>query len=315
MDGVDYSSGRPGGAALRAAGKGFACRYLSHTASKNLTLGEATDLAAHDVSSVVVWETTASRAAASRAAGASDAAEAAAQAKSCGQPTDRPLYFAVDWDANPTLVVPYFQGVASVIGLDRTGAYGSFKVIKYLLDHGLIRWAWQTAAWSGGQWDSRAHIRQYAKTTMINGVACDLDTAMQADFGQWTPGHSPITEDIVTPAEIDAVATAAAKKTLAALGAPAGVLAAIDNPTVADDPKNPGADDESLRAMWWDTGMHAGRADANSTAILAQLKQGVPLTLTDDQVTALATRLAANPTFASTLAHAIGSDFAARLQS
>ncbi|MEE4546453.1 glycoside hydrolase domain-containing protein [Streptomyces sp. V4-01] len=315
MDGVDYSFGHPGGAALRAAGKTFACRYLSHTASKNLTPSETADLAAHDVAAVVVWETTASRAAASRAAGTADATEAAAQAKACGQPADRPIYFAVDWNADPTLVVPYFQGVASVLGVARTGAYGGIKVVRYLLDHGLIRWAWQTAAWSAGAWEPRAHIRQYAKTITINGVACDLDTAMQDDFGQWTPGHSPITEDIVTPAEIDAVATAAAKKTLAALGAPAGVLAAIDNPTVADDPKNPSADDESLRAMWWDTGMHAGRADANSAAVLAQLKQGVPLSLTDDQVTSLATKLAANPTFASTLAHAIGSDFAARLQS
>lgn len=305
MDGVDYSSGRPGGAALKAAGKSFACRYLSHTASKNLTAAESADLAAHGVSCVVVWETTASRAAASRAAGAADATEAAEQAKACGQPADRPIYFAVDWDASPTLVVPYFQGVASVLSLDRTGAYGGFKVVKYLLDHGLIRWAWQTAAWSAGQWDPRAHIRQYAKTTTIGGVSCDVDTAMQADFGQWTPGHSPITEDIVTPADIDAVATAVLKK-LTAAGAP---LADIDNPTTSDNKT------ETWRAMAWDTGKNAGQANANTTKILDQLAHGVPLALTDDQVTALATKLAANPMFAGALAHAIGADIAARLQS
>lgn len=305
MDGVDYSAGRPGGAALKAAGKAFACRYLSHDAGKNLRPSEAADLAAHGVSAVVVWETTASRAAASRAAGAADATEAAAQAKACGQPTDRPIYFAVDWDAAPSTVVPYFQGVASVIGLGRTGAYGGVKVIRYLLDHGLIRWAWQTAAWSAGQWDARAHIRQYAKTTTINGVSCDLDTAMQQDFGQWTPGHSPITEDIVTPADIDAVATAVLRK-LTAAGAP---LADIDNPTTSDNKT------ETWRAMAWDTGKNAGQANANTSKILDQLAHGVPLALTDDQVTALASKLAANTLFITALAHAVGGDFAARLQS
>lgn len=303
MDGVDYSAGRPGGAALKAAGKAFACRYLSHDAGKNLRPSEAADLAAHGVSAVVVWETTASRAAASRAAGAADATEAAAQAKACGQPSDRPIYFAVDWDAAPSTVVPYFQGVASVLGLHRTGAYGGIKVIRYLLDHGLVTWAWQTVAWSAGQWEPRAHIRQYAKTTTIGGVSCDVDEAMQPDFGQWTPGHSPITEDIVTPADVKAIAA----EVIAQLKA--GPFADIDNPTTSDNSTM------AFRAMQWDTGKNAGQANANTSKILDQLAHGVPLALTDDQVSALATKLAANPTFASTLAHAIGSDFAARLQS
>jgi hypothetical protein len=191
VEGVDYSAGRPGGKALADAGMRFAARYLSHNPSKNLTPAEADDLAAHGVSCVVVWETTASRAGAGRAAGIADAKEAAAQAKACGQPAGRPIYFAVDWDANPTVVVPYFQGVASVLGLARTGVYGGYKVVDYLLDHKLATWAWQTVAWSGGRRDSRAVIRQYASTIRINGVECDHDTAMAADYGQWTPGRTP----------------------------------------------------------------------------------------------------------------------------
>jgi hypothetical protein len=317
LDGVDYAWSHPGGSALQAAGKRFACRYSSNDPDKDLTLAEATDLAAHDVSSVIVRESTANRAGQGQAAGVGDAHAAEATGRACQMPTTRPLYFAVDYDADPTAVVPYFKGVASTIGTARTGVYGSYRVVKYLLDHGYVTWAWQTAAWSKGQWDPRAHIRQYAKTITINGVSCDINTAMQADFGQWMPGKTPTPEDDVplTTAEIQAIAKESAKQTLAALGAPAGVLALIDNPTVADDPKNPTADDESTRALWWDTGMHAGRADANSAAILKQLQDGVPLSLTDDQVTALATKLAANPTFASTLAHAIGTDFATRLQS
>lgn len=191
--GVDYSDGRPGGKALSAAGMAFAARYLSHNASKNLNAAEAADLAAHGVSCVVVWETTANRAAAGRAAGIADAKEADTQAAACGQPSGRPVFFAVDWDADPSVVVAYFQGVASVIGLARTGVYGGYKVVKFLLDHDYAKWAWQTVAWSGGRWDARAVIRQYASTVRINGVTCDQDTAQAADYGQWQPGQTPIT--------------------------------------------------------------------------------------------------------------------------
>src|SRR5690242_4837084 len=192
VNGVDYSAGRPGGRALKAAGKQFVMKYLSTTGNpKNLTRAEADDLAAHDVWVGVVFETTAGRAGEGRAAGIHDAQSAMAQAAVCGKPGGRPIYFAVDYDADPVAVVPYFQGVASVLGVARTGAYGGFRVIKYLLDHKLITFAWQTAAWSANRWDARAHIRQSIGTQTINGVACDRDTAYFPDYGQWKPGVAP----------------------------------------------------------------------------------------------------------------------------
>jgi Domain of unknown function (DUF1906) len=203
VPGVDYAWSHPGGAALHAAGKKFACRYLSRDPEKNLTRAEADDLATHGVWSVVVWETTAARAGAGRAAGVADAERAVAQAAAAGMPSGRPVYFAVDYDADPAAVVPYFQGVASVIGLDRTGGYGGFRVIKYLLDQGLITWAWQTAAWSRGQWDPRAVIRQPATTVRINGVSCDDDTAHASDYGQWMPGRTPTLEDPMANLDAD----------------------------------------------------------------------------------------------------------------
>ncbi|WUH94537.1 DUF1906 domain-containing protein [Streptomyces sp. NBC_00433] len=213
LDGVDYSSGRPGGAALAAAGMKFAARYLSHNASKNLNATEAADLAAHGVWCVVVWETTANRAGAGRAAGIADAKDAAAQATACGQPSGRPIFFAVDWDADPGVVIAYFQGVASVIGLARTGVYGGYKVVKALLDHGYAKWAWQTVAWSQGRWDTRAVIRQYASTVRINGVVCDKDTAYATDYGQWMPGKLPTQEDDMTVSNDDALKIARAVAT------------------------------------------------------------------------------------------------------
>jgi hypothetical protein len=207
IPGADYSSGHPGGAALAAAGKKFAARYVSHSPAKNITLTEATDLAAHGVSVVVVWETTANRAAAGRSAGIADAHDALTQATAAGMPNGRPIYFAVDWDADPTVVVPYFQGVASVLGVARTGVYGGYKVVRYLLDHGLAHWAWQTVAWSGGLWDTRAVIRQYATQTRINSVDCDLDTATAADYGQWMPDLLPEEDMPLTDADVTKVAT------------------------------------------------------------------------------------------------------------
>lgn len=227
--GVDYSAGHPGGAALKAARVRFAARYVSHTASKNITASEATDLSVHGVWTVLVWETTASRAGAGRAAGITDAHDALTQATAAGMPSSRPLYFAVDWDADPTVVDTYFEGVASVLGLDRTGVYGGYKVVKHLLDSKLATWAWQTAAWSGGKWDARAHIRQPATTVHINGVACDNDTAYAADYGQWMPGKSPEVDVALTTDDINKVAAAVVAKLIAG----GGVLETSDLTNVA----------------------------------------------------------------------------------
>lgn len=192
IPGVDYAWTHPGGATLKTAGKKFACRYLSTDHSKNLTKAEADDLAAHGVASVVVWETTIKRALSGKTGGAADAKTAAGLAAACGMPSDRPIYFAVDFDAAPgqqTAINAYLDGAASVLGRARVGIYGGYYPVKRALDAKKATWAWQTAAWSGGQWDARAHIRQGAQTT-IGGVSCDLNTAMQTDFGQWTPGKS-----------------------------------------------------------------------------------------------------------------------------
>ncbi|MGW2213219.1 hypothetical protein ACWCV3_28460, partial [Streptomyces sp. NPDC001781] len=84
-------------------------------------------------------------------------------------------------------------GAGSVIGRDRVGIYGGYYPVKRALDAGKATWAWQTVAWSGGQWDARAVIRQGLQKT-INGVSCDLNTATAEDYGQWTPGKTPTTQ-------------------------------------------------------------------------------------------------------------------------
>lgn len=193
--GVDYSWGRPQLAGLRDAGYTFAVRYLSHdTTGKNLTIDEADALIGAGFDVVVNWEHGARDALAGRERGAADAAEAARQAEAVGMPPGRPIYFAVDFDATPDqlpAIDDYFDGVASVLGVARTGAYGGFAPIKRLLDGRRITWAWQTYAWSGGRWDPRAQLRQVLNRVIIAGAEVDIDEAWADDFGQWGSGDAP----------------------------------------------------------------------------------------------------------------------------
>jgi hypothetical protein len=193
-DGIDYAFGRPRISTLRNAGVKFVCRYLSHSPSKNLTAAEAKSLSDGGIWIVVVWETLADRAKAGRAAGLDDGTDALAQAKACGMPDDRPIYFAVDWDATKAqqpAIDAYLDGAASVLGKDRVGIYGGYGPVSRALDGGHAKWAWQTLAWSGGKWDPRAQLQQYSNDHTLNGVGCDYDRATTTDFGQWRVGAGP----------------------------------------------------------------------------------------------------------------------------
>jgi hypothetical protein len=229
--GVDHAAGRPGVAALKKAGVRFVARYLSHNAEKNLTPAEARQLSKAGISIVVVWETTAQRALSGKLGGIEDARAARAQAQACGMPDDRPIYFAVDWDAQPRqlpAVMAYLDGAASVLGAARTGVYGGYRVVRAALSGRHCAWAWQTYAWSGGQWDKRAQLQQYSNDHVINGVGVDYNRATRDDYGQWRVGISP-TEDDVTPQDMqklaDMTASAVVKKAMNARGRTMGQAA------------------------------------------------------------------------------------------
>jgi hypothetical protein len=190
-EGVDYAWSRPDPAGLYAAGKRFASRYVSYdTTGKNLSLGEAEQLAAAGLSVVCNWEWRTGDARNGYDAGRQYAQEALRQATACGMPPGRPIYFSVDFDpaGQYASIDAYFRGIASVLPLDQIGAYGGYNTIDHLLGAGLIRWAWQTYAWSGGRWHPDAHVQQYRNGVVVAGGDVDLDRAMVAYFGQWTPG-------------------------------------------------------------------------------------------------------------------------------
>lgn len=204
VSGVDFSGGRISGANLKAAGYGYACRYVFDGSPelpyKLLTKDEADDLLANGVGPVSNFESSGVDAVNGFNQGAADASEAQDNHTAAGGPPDRPIYFSMDWDEAPgddAGVFAYFQGIASVIGLGRTGAYGGYWIIKRLFDAGLITWGWQANAWSSdpnslapvgpnqNYLDPRANILQLLGQATIDGVQCDTDIAYTADFGQW----------------------------------------------------------------------------------------------------------------------------------
>jgi Domain of unknown function (DUF1906) len=195
LEGVDYSSSRPGGAALAAAGKYFACRYVPYGGfSKGLNRAELDDLRAHGIAVALVWEQVTSRALQGAAAGTADALTSQAAVVSLGFPPTTPIYFAVDFAgtlAQQPAINQYLSGAASVIGKARVGVYGSYDVLNRCRANGTAAWFWQTYAWSGGAIASYAHLYQYHNGANVNG-SVDLCRAMQANYGQWdAPGMTP----------------------------------------------------------------------------------------------------------------------------
>lgn len=216
MLGLDYSAGRPLGAAVYAAGYRFVARYLANGLSGrfDLTAAEVADMRSHLVDVVMVWEMQANRATAGRAAGVADATAAAMQARAVGL-DGWPIYFAVDFDIpdySPAATSPraklgpvgdYLDGAASVLGHARTGVYGGYWAVSRALDAGLAAWGWQTAAWSGGHVDPRIHLFQRIGAVRVGGVDCDVNEARQSAFGQSQQGddmldpNDPIVQQLV----------------------------------------------------------------------------------------------------------------------
>lgn len=202
--GLDYATfPHPSPGTIKAAGFSFVMRYASPAAAndangKNLLKAELTGLLAAGLEVGLVFEYAAQQMLGGRAQGVKDAQHSDAVCKGLGVP-GLPVYFAADWDvaeSQQAAVNAYLDGCASVIGKARTGIYGGYYPVKRALDGGHASWAWQTLAWSGGQWDSRANIRQHLGVS-VGGASCDLNDSMTADFGQWP--RPPATVPPVTP--------------------------------------------------------------------------------------------------------------------
>jgi hypothetical protein len=197
MIGADYSAGRPGGAALAAAGVKAVGRYAAAgRPGINVTAAEVRDLRAHGIDVFVYNEHEAGYMLGGAARAATTVPGAVKVCRDAGLP-DGPIFYAVDFDATrggpPTSaaaladmrkLADFLTAAARITGWDAVGVYGGYYVVEWLLDNlpGL-RHAVQTSAWSAGRWEPRAFCRQDGYNWTINGVNCDHLTITDPDEG------------------------------------------------------------------------------------------------------------------------------------
>jgi hypothetical protein len=185
---LDYSFARPKPATIKLAGYSGVMRYLSNQHPpnpKDLTKPEAVALHAARLSIGLIWETYAKRAGEGTVAGEEDARAADAQADALGYPRDLPIFYAVDFDAAPTAVVPYFAGVRTA-SQRPVGVYGSARVVEGIHSAG-VPYVWQTCAWSAGKVSSIAHLYQRLHATVAHPVSGTDENELLRPFPMWTP--------------------------------------------------------------------------------------------------------------------------------
>jgi Domain of unknown function (DUF1906) len=207
IQGVDYAwAPHPSTAALKARNIKFACRYVGTGIddAKMLTGGELRTLRAAGIDVVANVEGS-EGGFSSYANGQSWARRGMAWLEPLGFPAGRPIYFSADWDVTsgdwPDLKAA-LDGAASVIGRDRVGLYGGLYAIQQAQRTGAAKWFWQTYGWSTRKqpdgsykvvWANGTHIQQYRNGVSIDGADCDLNRAIQPDYGQW--GYEGVTMD------------------------------------------------------------------------------------------------------------------------
>jgi len=186
--GVDYAYGNGITVAqLKANGVTFVCRYLSGGSSKDISVAEIKNLLKGGIDVVLVWETSGTRALAGRLGGILDGRRALAELTALGVP-GMPVYFAVDWDAGSfqqVLINSYLKGAATVLGPEKVGLYAGIGPISRAFDSAVIRYGWQTYAWSAGRLDGRAQLYQYSNAHRMGPTTVDYDKALATDFGQF----------------------------------------------------------------------------------------------------------------------------------
>lgn len=137
------------------------------------------------------------------AGGVSDARTAWQLHTAAGGGQSAPIFFTVDDDISRdtwnTLVLQWFRGINSVLGVQRTGVYGGINTCQWAAADGVIgnsrtpghRWAWQTRSWSHGQIDPAAVLYQRIVSTasnpgpVVGGCEVDVNDALAQDCGQW----------------------------------------------------------------------------------------------------------------------------------
>lgn len=214
---VDYSGGYPGATAVKNAGYQGAIRYLCNSPdrglnNKKLNKAEADDYKSKGLFLVSNWQKGKGATADFKVGdpfktGQQMGKEALSEHFACGGSGYTPIYFSVDEDVNldtwNSRVLPWLNGIASVIGKEWTGVYGGQRSMWWAAEDG-FRWRWQTKGWSrydgNGNWNNSlpvqwvdgVNIRQFeVDSGNIAGIGIDKNQTMTNDFGQWGDFRAP----------------------------------------------------------------------------------------------------------------------------
>ena len=179
--------------ALKQAGFDGVCRYLWPD-GKGLTPTEVTILDSVGLKIVSNFEgNPTSQGYFNRVQVRRDASTALTQARRVGQPLHTPIYFSVDYDAQPAdfpRILAYFQGVyTSLHAYYDVRAYAKAELLTYLYDH--LHWmgpGWEPAAWDNGVVEEGIALFQDRYNISIRGlIQVDEDLVKGANVGWWSP--------------------------------------------------------------------------------------------------------------------------------
>ncbi|MBB2482342.1 DUF1906 domain-containing protein [Bacillus sp. APMAM] len=183
---------------LKTAGFDYAARYLPTSDWKGLTKEEVKAIQDAGLKLISIFEKNSIKASYfTLDQGIADAKEAEGYAKLLGQPKGTAIYFTVDYDALTNDMAAIKQYIA---GLNRTlvdyevGIYGSYSVMVAV--KGLVKYYWQTNAWSSGKVADFIHMYQNKNDARVSGIGIDFDD-IKKEPGAWNVEVGPATKPVV----------------------------------------------------------------------------------------------------------------------
>lgn len=190
--GGDFSDARPGVRVLESLGIKFVLRYAGGSQDKWLTAAEAQEYSSANIYIGANFES--SGRGGSYAQGVADAQAADAHFRACGAEGHFVIYFSIDYDVvNVASQDAYFQGIRSVIGVNRTDCYGNTALIRHLRSAGLIRggqsgWRSMSTGWTGGAGSPMEFALEQVYPGFSGAIDKDIAYASFDQAGFWKVG-------------------------------------------------------------------------------------------------------------------------------
>lgn len=195
VKGIDEDWSKADPATLYADGYRFAIGYVSQdNTGKNITRAQIDALHAAGLAVGIVYEYNPDSAIGGHAQGIVDAGIAVRGAQQLGVPAGTTIYFAVDFNITAgemETALAYLEGAETVCDSAGygVGVYGGYPLCHYLASQQQGFDMWQTYAWSAGNWEPAAQVRQVLNGVHEAGANIDLDTVIILNnAGFWGTG-------------------------------------------------------------------------------------------------------------------------------